>query len=232
MMILDLIANYKWDRPIYFVAMGGDLGIGIRDYLEFCGFAYKFVPIKSNTSIGNPGRVNGQKMYDKIMNVYRWGNMNDPSVNIDYQNLLTFSAVISVRNIHTQTAKALVLEGDSKKAVEVLDRMQEVMIPSQFPLNASLLASLNEFAVMESIELYLRAGEKEKALDLGNRFIDETLKSIDMFAMPYRGMYLSKSDIESNLSYLFYVADIYKSLGLNEEGDALDKKVEELINSL
>ena len=85
---------------------------------------------------------------------------------------------------------------------------------------------------MESIELYLRAGEKEKALDLGNRFIDETLKSIDMFAMPYRGMYLSKSDIESNLSYLFYVADIYKSLGLNEEGDALDKKVEELINSL
>ena len=140
--------------------------------------------------------------------------------------------MISVRNIHTQTAKALVLEGDSKKAVEVLDRMQEVMIPSQFPLNASLLASLNEFAVMESIELYLRAGEKEKALDLGNRFIDETLKSIDMFAMPYRGMYLSKSDIESNLSYLFYVADIYKSLGLNEEGDALDKKVEELINSL
>ncbi|MGE0091400.1 MAG: DUF2723 domain-containing protein [Bacteroidales bacterium] len=232
MMILDLIANYNWERPIYFVAMGGDLGIGIRDYLEFNGFAYKFVPIKSNTSMGSPGRVNGMEMYDKVMNVYKWGNMNDLSVNIDYQNLLTFGAVISIRNIHTQTAKALVLEGHPEKAAEVLDRMQEVMVPAQFPLNVSLIPSLNEFAVMESVDIYLLAGETEKALKLGNAFIEETLSSINMFAIPYRSMYLSKSDIENNLSYLFYIADIYRNRGLEEEADALEKRVESIISAI
>ena len=45
------------------------------------------------------------------MNIYKWGRMNEPDVNIDYQNLLTFNAVMSVRNIHTLTAKALIAEG-------------------------------------------------------------------------------------------------------------------------
>ncbi len=232
MMILDFIANYDWERPIYFVAMGGDLGIGIRDYLQFDGFAYKFVPIKSTNSTGNPGRVNALEMYEKVMNVYRWGNMNDPSVYIDYQNLLTFGAVISIRNIHTQTAKALVQIGERAKAVEVLDRMQEVMIPSQFPLNASLLPSMNEYSVMESIDLYFLAGENEKAMAIANLFIDETLKSINMFAIQHRGRYLSKSDVESNLSFLLYVADIYKNRGYTKEADELESMLEKLIQEL
>lgn len=232
MMILDLIANYEWERPIYFVALGGDLGIGIREYLEFNGFAYKFVPIKVQNSMGNPGRVNALEMYNKVMNVYRWGNMNDPSVNIDYQNLLTFGAVVSVRNIHTQVAKALVQAGEREKAVEVLDRMQEVMIPSQFPLNASLLPSLNEYSVVECIDLYFLAGEKEKGMAIANEFIDETIKSINMFATQHRGRYLSKRDIESNLSFLFYVSDIFKNRGYSTESEELEANVNKLIESL
>lgn len=229
MMILDLIANYNWERPIYFVAMGGDLGIGIKDYLEFNGFAYKFVPIKSTSSMGSPGRVDGDLMYKKVMDIYRWGNMNDPTVNIDYQNLLTFSAVISVRNIYTQTAKALLMEGKREKAVEVLDKMQEVMIPSQFPLNASLLASLNELAVMEAIDLYLLAGQKEKALEIGSAFIEETFDSIALFAGRLRGGYLSQSDLETNLSYLFYIADIYKNRGLESEASELEEQLDKMV---
>lgn len=232
MMILDLIANYNWERPIYFVAMGGDLGIGIREYLEFNGFAYKFVPIKVKNSMGNPGRVNALDMHNKVMNVYRWGNINDPAVNIDYQNLLTFNAVISVRNIHSQTARALAEEGHLEKAVEVLDRMQEIMIPSQFPLNGSILPSLNELAIMESIDIYLQAGEREKARSVGEAFVQETLSSIELFGVEHRGRYLSKSDIENNLSYLFYLSDLYKKRGLQEDGDMLESKVEEVINRL
>lgn len=232
MMILDFIANYEWERPIYFGAMGGDLSIGIREYLEFNGFSYKFVPIKVTNSTGNPGRVNALEMYDKIMNVYRWGNMNDPTVNIDYQNLLTFGAVVSVRNIHTQTAKALVQAGERAKAVEVLDRMQEVMIPSQYPLNASLLPSLNEYAVMEAIDLYFLTGEKEKGMAIAGAFVDETLKSVSLFATQYRGKYLSKNDVESNLSFLFYVADIYRNRGFTTEADELESGLEKLIKML
>ena len=232
MMMLDLIANYEWERPIYFVSMGGDLGIGIRDYLEFNGFAYKFVPIRVQNSMGKPGRVNGDKMYNQVMNVYRWGNMNDPSVNIDYQNLLTFGAVLSVRNIFSQTARALIQQGDRERAVEVLDRMQEIMLPSQFPLNCSLIPSLNELAVMESIDIYLMAGERDKAFALADSFKDETYRSIALFATPFRGNYMSRSDLENSISYLFYIADIYRNRGYQSEADQLESDLEALIRGL
>jgi len=232
LMILDMLANYNWERPIYFIAMGGDLEIGISDYLEFNGFSYKFVPIKSKSEMGNPGRIVPQEMYDLVTKTYRWGNMNNPDVNIDYQNLLTFNAVIAVRNIFSQTAKALVNNGENSKAIEVLDKMQEVMIPSQFPLNSSVLKSLNEFAVMQCIDTYMAAGSKEKGLALAKSFLDETFKSIDLFATPYKGRFMSKSDIENNLAYIYFLVDVFKNRGAEKEGAELEKRVEELINTL
>lgn len=233
LMILDLLANYKWDRPIYFVAMGGDLEIGIRDYLEYKGFAYKFVPIKNRSTFGNPGRVKPDVMYDKVMNVYKWGNMNDPDVNIDYQNLLTFNAVLSVRNIFSQTASSLLEAGDSTRAVEVLDRMQEVMLASQFPLNGSAMSnSLNELAVIESIDTYLVAGEFEKGSKLAQMFADETLKSVKLFATPFRSRFLSKSDLESNLSYLHYLQDIFANRGYTDEAEKYEKILNDLYTEL
>ncbi len=233
LMILDLLANYNWDRPIYFVAMGGDLEIGIREFLEFKGFAYKFVPIRNRSTYGSPGRINPEKMYEKVMNVYRWGNMYDPTVNIDYQNLLTFNAVLAARNIFSQTAKSLLGAGDSVRAVEVLDRMQQIMIPSQFPLNGSAMsASLNELAVIESIELYLIAGEPEKSVQLADQFTAETLSTIRLFATPFRGKFLSKNDLENNLSYLHYVADIFRQRGYVEQAAQYEKILDDIFEEL
>ena len=232
LIILDILANYQWDRPIYFVAMGGDLEIGIRDYLEWTGFAYKFVPIKSQTTMVVPGRVPADKMYDKVMNVYRWGNMNDPSVNIDYQNLLTFNAVMSVRNIHAQTARALFNEGKRDRAVEVLDRMQEVFIHDQFPVTCSIFSSLNEQAVIDAIDIYLLSEEREKALKLASLFEEESFKAIGFFGQKLGGYYLSKTDIERDLSYLMYLSEVLRSRGEGELADSIEKRVQDSISKI
>ena len=232
MIILDMLANYEWDRPIYFVSMGGELELGLRDYLEYDGFAYKFVPIKSATSLGSPGRVLPDVMYDKCMNVYKWGNLNDPKVNVDYQNLLTFNALMPGRNIYTTTARSLMENGKAKEAVAVLDKMQEYFIPSQFPLNCSLMPSLNEISIMEAIEIYLQAGEREKGVALINGFIDETYKALDLFSKKYKGMYLSKYDIEQNLTYILHLADILKNCGEEQLSADMEKKIEEYLNAL
>jgi hypothetical protein len=55
--------------------------------------------------------------------------------------------------------------------------MQEYFIPSQFPLNCSLLPSLNEISVMEAIDIYLQAGERDKGLALVKAFTDETYQA-------------------------------------------------------
>ena len=53
--MLDLLSNYQWDRPINLLSMGGDINVGIKEYLMYEGFSYKFVPIKNkmkSTDIG------------------------------------------------------------------------------------------------------------------------------------------------------------------------------------
>jgi hypothetical protein len=232
MMILDMLANYEWDRPIYFVSMGGELELGLRDYLEYDGFAYKFVPIKSSTSLGSPGRVLPDAMYDRCMNIYKWGNLNDPKVYVDYQNLLTFNALMSGRSIYTTTARSLMENGKAKEAVAVLDKMQEYFIPSQFPLNCSLMPSLNEISIMEAIEIYIMAGERKKGVALVNGFMDETYKALDLFSKKYKGMYLSKYDIEQNLTYILHLADILKNCGEEKLSTDMEKKIEEYLNAL
>jgi hypothetical protein len=232
MIILDILGNYKWDRPIYFAQMGGDLEIGIRDYLEYDGFAYKFIPVKSKTSLGNPGRINTGKMYDLVMNVYRWGNINVPGINIDYQHLLTFSAVMPVRNIYTITAKALADEGKNKEAIEVLDKMQTVMIQQNYPLSLTILGSLNEYSVLDAVDLYLRLGEKEKGKKLGDAFVAENYKAAEFFAKRVGAGFLSEEDTKTSLSFVYYVIEVYKSNGFEKESEQMMKDLEKFANRL
>ena len=79
MMMLEIIANNNWQRPIYFVSTGGDSDIGISDYLQFEGFAYRLVPIKTKASdFLSISRFNIDKLYRNYMEKFRWGRMNEP----------------------------------------------------------------------------------------------------------------------------------------------------------
>lgn len=86
LMILDLIANNDWKRPVYF-AGGADSKtyLGLDPYFQSEGLAYKFIPIETQADNPNAyGRVNVEKMYHNIMNVYKWGGMDKPGVNVDF----------------------------------------------------------------------------------------------------------------------------------------------------
>ena len=54
---LDLLDNYQWDRPLHFLSMGGDINIGIKEYLMFEGYSYKFVPVKTGVSTIDAGLI-------------------------------------------------------------------------------------------------------------------------------------------------------------------------------
>lgn len=232
LMLLDFFSNYEWDRPIYFLSQGGDLNIGIREHLQFDGFAYKFVPIRSKTRTAEVEQVDAELMFNKIMKVYEWESFRDTTVHIDYQNLSTFNGVMNLRNIFYQTAKALMDDGERDKAVQILDKMQYVVPAKNFPLNTSILYSINEYIVLQSVELYLKAGEKEKAVALANEFAKETIECIRYFSQSYRGAILSESELENNYSLYGYMLDVLEKGGAGEESKKLEVEVNEVIKSL
>lgn len=133
--VLDILAHYKWDRPIYFASLGG-IGANSRltKYMQAEGMAYKFVPI----DFGSGGGANTDKMYqlftegyelelpdgktDKV--TFEWGNMKGNGVLVDYY---TMRMVQNSRLQIMRLTDALIAEGKKDKAVEVLDKTFEVM---------------------------------------------------------------------------------------------------------
>ena len=226
--MLDLLSTYKWDRPIYFLQKGGDLNIGIKDYLQYEGFSYKFVPIKSETgsTYGDIEQsASPEELYDRVMNVYKWDNFRDTTLNMDYQHIMTFNCLISPRDIMTQTAKILHKNGEKEKAIEVLDRMQELIPQATLPLNTAIISGLNDRAILDAISLYSAAGEREKAHALADAFAEETLQAIVLYSKPFQGSFLSYEYLNQAFTYMLVLQDVFKNNGDQEKADEIEKVI-------
>ncbi len=125
LMILDMIANNNWKRPIYWaITVGRDKYLNLQDYFQAEGFAYRLVPIKTPASSGQVGRIRTDVMYDNIINKFKWGNMNDPKVYLDENNV---RMSMNVRNSFVRLADGLLEQGKRDSAIAVLDRCNELV---------------------------------------------------------------------------------------------------------
>ncbi|MCH9659635.1 MAG: DUF2723 domain-containing protein [Bacteroidetes bacterium] len=133
LLMLDIIANNDWTRPIYFSggAFGDDDYLWMKNYLQLDGVVYKLVPIKTPVDPRNPfdmGRIDTEKMYDVVMN-WNWGNSGDPSV---YHDTETRRNGITYRSHIARLAETLIKEGKKEKAEKVLDLAMEKMPVAHF----------------------------------------------------------------------------------------------------
>ena len=109
--MLDLLSNYQWDRPLHLLSMGGDINIGLKDYLMYEGFSYKFVPIKNRMKSTEIGFADPEDLYYKMKNVYSWDALKRTDWFVDYQNFYTFCGVLSQRQLFVNVAKEMLKIG-------------------------------------------------------------------------------------------------------------------------
>ena len=210
--MLDLLSNYQWDRPINLLSMGGDLNMGIKEYLMFDGFSYRFVPIRNKTKSSEPGFVDCEDLYRKMTEVYTWDALKRDKWFVDYQNLYTFCGVMSQRQLFVIVAKQFMKYGRNDWALEMLDKCRECVREDKFPYDLSEYGFSNELMVVQMINLYYELGEPEKAREVAERFCTEILQS----AVFYFDFYdYAKQDFETSCQYVYYVSDI-----MRENGDA------------
>ena len=128
LLMLDVIANNNWERPIYFSggAFGDDDYIWMKEFLQLEGVLYKLVPIRTPLDKNNPyemGRIDGEKMYSIVMN-WKWGNSGDSAI---YHDVETRRNGITYRSTLSRLANVLIEEGQNDKAENVLDLAMEKM---------------------------------------------------------------------------------------------------------
>ena len=226
--MLDLLSNYQWDRPINLLSMGGDINIGIKEYLMYDGFSYRFVPIRNKMKSTAIGFADPEDLYNKMKNVYSWDALKRTDYFVDYQNFYTFCGVLSQRLLFVNVAKEMLKIGDKERAVEMLDMCQECVPEANFPLDITYMGFSNEYMVADMIETYYKADQPEKALELAERFSDQLFDSLYFFLQYYD---FAKREFESCYNNLQYIAELAEHHGHKELSDSINARFESLMET-
>ena len=227
--LLDLLSNYNWDRPLSLLSQGGDLNIGIKDYLMYDGFSYRFTPIRNKMTSTDAGLVDALELYEKMKTVYKWDALKRTDWFVDYQNLYTFLGVLSQRQLFVTVANALMDAGEPEKALEMQDMCQEVFPEKNFPLESICVGfSGNDYMVAQMIENYYHLGAADKGRDLAVRFATGLL---DTSAFYLGWGSLGSAEFETASRLLLYVADVCKDYGDKELGDEMLSQLEDLLHA-
>lgn len=127
MMVIEMLKENNWKRPMYFAATVGDdyyLGLKEKGYFELTGLAYRIVPVKSETGVAI------DEMYDNMMNKFRYGNVSDPNIYIDENSMRMCR---THRLMFTELIRALIQTGDTTRARKALDYCEEVLPGTSVP---------------------------------------------------------------------------------------------------
>ncbi len=192
LMIIDMIANNNWKRPIYFAVTAGYSSksfLYLDEYFQLEGLVYKIVPIKTERSGMDMGRINSEIMYKKVLG-WDWKNFGNKDLYMDETNRRTSSW--SVRNNMARLAEALINDGEKEKAIEILDMTMTNLPTSIYYKN---------HYVMGLIDGYFRAGAKEKGSALLKEFLSDNYDEVKYYSRFDRsGQLALQNDIQIRLS--------------------------------
>tara|TARA_Y100000589_G_scaffold56301_1_gene46635 strand:- start:22873 stop:25890 length:3018 start_codon:yes stop_codon:yes gene_type:complete len=170
MMVLDILANFNWERPIYFaITVGSGNFMGLEKYFQLEGLAYRFVPYLAKSNDGQTGEIATDIMYDNLINKFKWGNMQDPSIYLDETNM---RMTMNFRNNFSRLSDALIQKGEYDKAEIVLDKCLEIMPHKAIPFN---------YFNLPIAEGYYKIGKMEKASEVVNILIETYFDELDYY---------------------------------------------------
>ena len=202
MMLLDLLANFDWNRPICFTQVYILQDFGLLDYLQFDGYAYRLVPILTPyRSSWDIGRIDTDVTYPLLKDVFRYGNLAEEGVHADHFTQYNLSAS-RARESFARVAKQLIREGKEDKALELLDRGLEVL-----PSPKIRYSDANTYPF---IEAYYSLSEWEKGDDLMQHYLQTLIEYIEYY-LQFDGMQANLvgniiQDKMDSLFELYYLA--------------------------
>ena len=242
LMIVDMLSNYDWTRPIYLTQPYIFQKFGLVDYLQFDGYAYRFVPILTPyRQAGEVGRIDPEYAVPLLLDVFRYGNLDDEKVYSDYFTQYNLSAA-RAREAFARVAKELIRRGDEKPnfpdslgiteatnrelAIRLLDEGMRRMPPAQVRYTSN--------NTLPFIEAYYAAGAADKGDALMLDYARNLMEYVDYYFQFDGWQYDSitdaldeKLDLLGNLysmagylkrdAVLTELNAYYRSLGVTEE---------------
>lgn len=209
LMMLDMLANYKWDRPIYF-SSGGIYNsanvLYLTDYLQYTGFHYKLTPIRTlSHENGEFGRIDPEQLYQKVKKLH-WANYKDPRGYFDAnsrKNILIYRTIVS------RTTESLIAEGEKQKAEELMDLVMSEIPQTFYEDNLPLVKIAKN---------YIEIGKENKALKIAHIYAENALEEIDYYIGLQSKDQVSVGDEMKYIAYKYSylvseISDAYTKIG-------------------
>jgi hypothetical protein len=193
LMMLDILVNNNWKRPIYFSggAFDDEDYLWMKEYLQLEGMVYKLVPMKTplpeDAGPSEMGGIDTDAMYKKVM-TWDWGNSESNSI---YHDTDTRRNSITYRMNLSRLMKQLIAEGNPDKAKKVIDLAMTKMPVDKF----EYYSLVDPFAAG-----YYAVGEQQKARDLLSQLIVKYKENLIYFSHQSMAMQVDNAvDVITNI---------------------------------
>ena len=219
LMILEMLAECNWTRPIYVaISVGDDNYINLGDNTITEGLAYRITPF--TTSIDGkavPGVKNfdTERTYDNVMHRFKFGGLDKRGLYLD-------ETVMRMCYTHRRTMARLALEllneGKDKKATEVLNYTAKMIPTYNVPHNYSS-------GSLDMARAWVTLGQQKQALSI--------IKDLWANSTQYMKWYCSLSGFrfdgaKQDCLMHFYILQQVNALTQTFDQKLADKQLEEL----
>ena len=204
LMMLELIAQSNWTRPIYVaLTVGQENYMNLGDNFIKEGLANRISPFTTNA----PGAKNfdTEKTYNNVMNRFKFGGLDKPGLYIDET---VMRMCYTHRKLMSELALHLIMEGKVQKAVKVLAYADKVLPAYNIPVN--YMSGGLDYA-----QAYALVGNKAKA--------EQMLNAVVKNAKQYAEWYLSLERSRFLMSQQDCMLQLYVLNKAYETAEIVDK---------
>ncbi len=198
MMMLEMLAQCNWERPLYVATtVGSDNYMNLGDNFVQEGLAYRITPF--NTKAPGAKNFDTEKVYNNVMNRFKWGGLDKPGLYIDET---VMRMCYTHRHLLAQLAMQLIAEGQKAKAEKVLRKAEKVLpeynVPYTFMSGAADMA-----------RAYALIGKKADAARILNKVWADAKSYADYYLQLTGSRFMmSQNDVLRQLYIMQNIADI------------------------
>lgn len=211
LMLIDLITNNNWERPIYFNNTSlATIGLNLSDHVVMEGLTYRLLPIRKPNFVREE-LVNTDIAYKHFMEDFQFRNLDNPDAYYDEEYRRFVS---NHRSSINSVAIALLEENEMDKARELLNYGLEVMPNDAIPYDLSS---------GQSVPLFFEVGEEDKALEIIDVVGNRSLDMIEFYDSENRDY---DREILISIEMIRYFIPLLRERGYNEIAEEFKRRLE------